>query len=243
MIPATRDELIARLPLDDVTLEAELARSGFDEATSEFVRRANRNAGCLAALPRPASPAVLASLELLASPEFLAGIYERASATSRARVEELAGPLASAFTPLQAPRDVDWAAAVLERYDPESLGGEFAAELAVARPATPGWLWLRIRGEVRASQGARRVRSLQRVAAILVVGLALGAAAIGLWPELFGIGDGPGSRSSGGRSVDGRLVTDRTDVAQRIVIHRVEQPFDASFSLSAIVGEVRRGRR
>jgi len=237
MIPATRDELIARLPLDGVALEAELARSGFDEATREFVRRANRNAGCLAALPRPASPAAMAS------PEFLAGIYERAGATSRARVEELAGPLASAFTPLQAPRDVDWAAAVLERYDPESLGGEFAAELAVARPATPGWLWLRIRGEVRASQGARRVRSLQRVAAILVVGLALGAAAIGLWPELFGIGDGPGSRSSGGRSVDGRLVTDRTDVAQRIVIHRVEQPFDASFSLSAIVGEVRRGRR
>lgn len=237
MIPATRDELIARLPLDGVALEAELARSGLDEATREFVRRANRNAGCLAALPRPTSPASLAS------PEFLAGIYEGVSATSRARVEELAGPLTSALAPLQAPRDVDWAAAVLERYDDESVGAEFVAELAVARPATPGWLWLRIRGEVHASRGARRVLPFQRVAAILVVGVALGAAAIGLWPELFGVGDGPGSRSSGGRSVDGRLVTDRTDVAQRIVIHRVEQPFDASFSLSAIVGEVRRGRR
>lgn len=237
MIPAARDELIARLPLEGAALEAELARSGFDDATCEFVRRANRNAGCLAALPRPTSPAALAA------PEFLAGIYERASESSRARVEELAGPMASALAPLQAPRDVDWAAAVLERYDTEALGAEFAAEFAVTRPATPGWLWLRIRGEVRSSRAAHRVRSLQRVAAILVVGVALGAAAIGLWPELFGIGGGPGSRSSGGRSADGRLVTDRTDVAQRIVIHRVEQPFDASFSLSAIVGEVRRGRR
>ncbi|MBI5850953.1 MAG: hypothetical protein HZB39_07980 [Planctomycetes bacterium] len=213
-----RAELCACLPMGDVEL-ADAARSaGLAESDLSFLRAANRNARLLNQLARPKAPAALDSREVLER------IYE--SATDDLAVRFLgANGVEPVLSPLRAPHDVDWAAAVLEGFESGSVTADAASELASTLPPTPGWLWLRIRGELRTNTGRPTrpaTRVWLRVAALLVAGVAIGLVIA---------------------SIRGGVGADREVVANRIEFQRVDRPLDASFSLAAIVLEVRHGRR
>lgn len=213
-----RTELCARLPMGDVELADAALGAGLAESDLAFLRAANRNARLLNQLARPKVPAALESRE------FRERIYERATEDLAARLLDASG-VASVLSPLRAPHDVDWAAAVLEGFESGSVTADAASELASTLPPTPGWLWLRIRGELRTNTGRHArpaTRVWPRVAALLVAGVAIGLVIA---------------------SIRGGTGADREVVANRIQFHRVDRPLDASFSLAAIVLEVRDGRR
>ena len=213
-----RSELCARLPMEDVELAGAAGRAGLAESDLAFLRAANRNVRLLSQLAQPKVPAALESRD------FQERIYERVTDDLAARFLGASG-VEPVLSPLRAPHDVDWAAAVLEGFESGSVTADAASELASTLPPTPGWLWLRIRGELRTSTGRHEhpaARVWLRVAALLVAGVAIGLVITSI-------------RSSTG--------ADREVVANRIQFHRVDRPLDASFSLAAIVLEVRDGRR
>lgn len=121
-------------------------------------------------LPRPGIP------EQLRSPEFLAGIYERAGRAA----EEIVGPaLSRVLTRESAPTDADWSATENAAEVADSL----ARSLPSGRP--PGWLWMRIQTEVRGLiESRRRNRRMRRIQVIGLLAASLVISALALWSFL-----------------------------------------------------------
>ena len=126
------------------------------------LRAARANAAALRAMPAPPVPAELASAE------FLAGIYQRASEDAESRLGTVLG---AGLTPVEAPADVIW-----QRSEDRP---EIAASLRSLPPVrTPGWLWSRIRGDVAPTEVPARWTGGLRVAAGLVAAALLVSAAL-----------------------------------------------------------------
>ena len=244
--------LLSALPRPELPTEladGSLLERIYEEAAASFGDR-------LAALPRPKLPDALRDGSLLER------VFETASSSVAERLRiaarddsgrSLAAGLAA---PLRAPHDVDWAAAALEHLVDDSSIPDVAAELVTNPPATPGWLWLRIRSELRS------LRSQVTEAAPLPDGSSVAQGS----PHLSSSPRRPSGRAGSGRagsrwvriaavvvvgtgvaigigSIGAALFADRGVVAPRIVFQSVDQPLDGSFSVSAIVAEVRRGAR
>lgn len=155
--------------------------------------------------------------------DFLQACHEDAvdAAADRLRHTPLGDALAEGLAPRTAPRDADWASVALEEL--EASHGPAAERVTFGeRSRTPGWLWSRIRGDVRGRVVAlRRRRSVRRLAlataALLVSVLVYTTVADVRW--LHGGSTEP-----------------------TIVFQRVDQPLSDQYSTAAVLRRIRDGR-
>jgi hypothetical protein len=139
--------------------------------------------------------------------------------------------IAAGFAPLQAPVDADWAASALEELEGRALEGRAKGGTrstsgfslgSLGDPSqpgvqTPGWLWARIRGEVRSTVLSIRRRKM-------AFRLAMAAAGVLVSTLVYGVF----SRSGAGPSD-----------SPEIVFHRVDQPLSDQYSTAALVRRLR----
>ena len=130
-------------------LKAIYARARKDSGTE-------RHESLFESLKRPLPP------EELSSPEFFAGILDRAA---RGAEDRVSAALTEGITPVRLPQKLE--AAVLGDGPAEGSEGHWSDRLVVEEPAqagmlrtlkpltTPGWLWSRIRSDVRAIREER----------------------------------------------------------------------------------------
>lgn len=238
-----RDAILERLPMGDEQLVAAAREAQASEEDLAFARAANRQIAALHALPRPAFPAIRAA-------SVLEAIHDSVIAEREAALRSTArGDLISAgLGPVEPAVDVDWSehdwsSAVLEQLaardggDIDSSVGQ-AEQIVQGLPATPGWLWLRIRGELRALRSGgsgsaqvagrsvvvRRITVRQVAAAAALVLAAL--IVVGIESGRFGLGPRHGARGT-----------------HEFLLQRVNQPLAGDFAVGSIVGEVTRGSR
>jgi hypothetical protein len=156
----------------------------------------------------PVCPAVSveASLEDLRS-ELVQGVVERLGD----HVEDLR----AALSPVQAPRDADWAGSALE-----SLGVGQEVARSWARPSrAPGWLWARIRRDVEEAKTAVRARRVPvaLAAATVVLSASLAVALL----QSRGAGD---------------------EAGPQITFFRVDRPLSDQYAPTALLQRLRDGR-
>ncbi len=151
----------------------------------------------------------------LSSPGFLQRIYERAGQAAETQVRPVLGRVLTRQT---APTDADWLAAE----DAEEVAGTLAQSLPNG-PA-PGWLWMRIKSDVRAAriQGRRRAQVSRGIRVLGLLAASVLVSVLALRPF---------------------LVTPETPGEQELSVPRfmtVAEPLDRDFSpVDAIRGEER----
>ena len=120
---------------------------------SASIAGARSISGLLRALPRPELPAALTSSA------FLAGVYDRANAAVAA--SPLGDALREGIVPAVAPpaglEAAEWQHGTLDQAQAPSAAGELVASLGSTR--APGWLWARIRADLREATDANRRRA------------------------------------------------------------------------------------
>ncbi len=168
---------------------------------------ARRNASILAQLQRPVVPAALRS------PAFLAGIYARAASVGEATPTGAA--LAAGLVATAMRQDPGW---------PELVGDELGAAHSdlhsLPQTSAPGWLWSRIRADVREQRRAQVVTRRWR----LVAGLA--AASVFVTAIMLVTRQGTSGRLS---------------PVPQIVFEEVDQPFLDGMSATLRVREISSG--
>jgi hypothetical protein len=223
-----RDSILDRLPLSDSELAALAADPSVSTTELEFARAATRHIAALRALPPP--PAVDWNAGT-PRPSLLGRepgtTFHGLEALHESIVDEMAAQLplsvkAILVQPVTPPQDVDWGAAVLDHLQRSPLPSRLdSLGSAISPPshATPGWLWQRIRGDVR----ELRTRTRRTRSAWLAMAASL---MLGVWAATIFLGP---DRS------------ERTPLT--ISFQRVDQPFVTGFSTGSILAEVRRGSR
>ncbi|MGE0142534.1 MAG: hypothetical protein AB7I19_04665 [Planctomycetota bacterium] len=232
-----RESILDRLPMSNAELAALEADPTVSPSDLEFARAASRHIAALRALPaapavdwsavgsdsvgrNTAAPRPSASRGPKVTLPGLEALHESIADESAARLPGSVKAILS--QPLTPPREIDWSAAVLDHLQGSPLRSRpDAVGRAISPPshATPGWLWQRIRGDVKELRSrTRRVRGAWVAMAASLM--------LGVWAATILLGPDRSERTS-----------------LTISFQRVDQPFVSGFSTGSILAEVRRGSR